>query len=72
MRNFLLDAEPKFNQSSVTLEGVKFRLTKVRNNGCYFSVEEPGKEKDQITLTVQEMKALYLLLSVNDKPPKVQ
>jgi hypothetical protein len=66
MKNFLLDVKPNFNESSVTLEGVKFRLTKVRNNGCYFSVEEPGKEKDQITLTMQEMRALYLLLSVND------
>jgi hypothetical protein len=66
VKTFLLDSKPKCGQSLVVLDGISYSLTKRADNGgdgFVFSVEEPGKEKDQILLTKAEMKALYLLLA---------
>lgn len=58
--------DEKCKQSSVTLEGVKYTLTRrsvIEGDGCVFTVDEPNKEKEQILLTKQEVKALFMLIS---------
>jgi hypothetical protein len=67
MRNFILDANPKFGEVKITIEHTSYELKRVRNNGAILSVFEHGTERDQLTLTTQDMRALYCLLSVKDE-----
>lgn len=66
MKNFLLDAKPNFGEAKVTIEGLDYRLKKVKNNGCLFGVFQDDVEIDETVLTPQACKALYCLLTVKD------
>lgn len=63
MRHFILDEQPNFCEASVTIDGHKFTLVNVQGNGCYFTEYQDDIPADQITLTRQAMKALFLLLT---------
>ena len=63
MKNFILDKKPTMNEAEVTIDGVKYQLRMVRDNGCYLSVYEHDLLRDEIALTRTDMKALFLLLS---------
>ncbi len=67
MRNFLLDENPHFGEAKVTIGITSYKLTRIRENGCFLNVEEHGVERDQLSLTVNDMKALFLLLSTNSE-----
>ena len=67
MSKFLLDAHPKFGEVKVTIDHTTYELRHVNGNGAYLSVSDHGVERDQLSLTTQDMKALYLLLTVKDK-----
>jgi hypothetical protein len=66
MRNFILDVSPNFSESKVTLGDCEYKLKRIQNNGCYFLKSQNGLEPDQTTLTTTDMRALCLLLMVND------
>jgi len=64
MKHFILDVKPDFCESSVCVDGQKFKLKNVKGNGCYFV--EYNKDElaiDEIALTRTALKALYLLLT---------
>jgi hypothetical protein len=67
MRQFILDKTPNFNNAKVTVDNFTYELKRIKNNGCYLSVtNHEGIERDQITLTTSDMRALYCLLTVNE------
>jgi hypothetical protein len=67
MRQFILDKTPKFGEAKVTMDGFSYKLTRINGNGCYLSVTDSnGLERDQITLTTTDMRALFCLLTVNE------
>jgi hypothetical protein len=63
MRHFILDHNPNFSEATVTVDGVKFNLTNVKGNGCYFTEFQDDIPCDQVTLTRTAMKALFFLLT---------
>ena len=63
MKHFILDANPNFSESTVTVSGIKFKLKNVKGNGAYFIEYKDDVPADEIALTKQAMKALYLLLT---------
>jgi len=63
MRNFILDKKPSMNEANVTLDGVRYNLRMVQNNGCYISIFEHDIIRDEIALTKKDMMAIYLLLT---------
>jgi len=63
MRNFILDKKPSINEANVTLDGTRYNLRIVKENGCYISIFEYGIIRDEIALTKKDMKAIYLLLT---------
>lgn len=71
MSNFLLDKCPKFGTTKTYLKDDKgkvttYQLDQEANNVIVFSVFAPNVAVDQITLTPQDLKALYLLTHVQD------
>ena len=70
MKDFILDRCPNFGEVKVTLKDklgkdVEYILHRVKSNGCVLSVFENGTERDQITFTPLDLKALYLLVTIN-------
>ena len=67
MKGFVLDAKPNFGECKVSLkDGIndfEYTLRSVKGNGCYLSVWQNGLEKDCITFTKTDLKALFLLLN---------
>ena len=66
MKKFLLDKIPHFGAGKVTIDKTTYELTMVNDNGCHLTVTEGGMMKDQISLTKNDMKAFYVLLSAKD------
>jgi len=66
MSTFILDKYPKFGGAKVVLDNTSYELKRIQDNGCYLSVSEHGIERDQLTLTTKDMKALFLLLTINE------
>jgi hypothetical protein len=67
MKQFILDHNPKFGGAKVTLDNFTYELKRIKDNGCYLSVtNHDGIERDQLTLTTTDMRALFCLLTVND------
>jgi hypothetical protein len=67
MRNFILDSNPNFGEAKVTIDNFTYELIKVANNGCHLKVwDDKGNERDQLTLTTTDMKAMFLLLTVKE------
>jgi hypothetical protein len=67
MKQFILDQNPKFGSAKVTLDNFTYELKRIKDNGCYLSITNNlGIERDQITLTTTDMRALFCLLTVND------
>jgi hypothetical protein len=71
MKNYLLDKTPNFGETTVVLKDNKgkkhyFKLERVRNNGCIFSETSDGIEGDDVVLTMDACRALYLLLTVKE------
>jgi hypothetical protein len=62
----IFDENSKCNNSKITLNGVKYTLTRMSPDFFQFQVNEPDKVVDAITLTLQELKALFILTSCND------
>ena len=62
----IFDENSKCNQSKVTMGGVKYTLTKLSPDFFQFNADEPGKTTDAVTLTLQELKAIFILTSCND------
>lgn len=57
-------------QSNLCLEGVNYKLKKlkvVEGNGFVFTVDTPNSEPESIHLTTATLKALYLLITENEK-----
>jgi hypothetical protein len=72
MRNFVFDENPKCCGTHVTMidpkgKEVNYRLQRVKGNGCVLSVEENEIVRDEVAFTMQDLKALYLLLTVSDE-----
>ena len=64
MRKFVLEKIPHFSDGNVTIEKHRFELINVDGNGAYFiEYRENGLVLDEISLTKQAMKALFLLLT---------
>jgi hypothetical protein len=65
MKNFLLTTHPNFGETSVTVDGYVYKLCQVKGNGLYLSIsgEKDGIERDMVTFTKSDLKALFLLLS---------
>ena len=64
MRELNLDS--KCNQSSITLGKTRYTLTNqdpIEGDGCFFTVDEPGKSRDQIYFTKDSLRALYGLIT---------
>lgn len=71
MNSFLLDKCPKFGTTKVSLKDDKgkttvYQLDQEANNVIVFSVSAPNVAVDQITLTPQDLRALFLLTHVQD------
>lgn len=71
MRDFIFDAKPKTTEESVSLKNdagkcCDYKLKRVKNNGCVFAMFEGGMERDSVVFTMQDLRALYLLLTVSD------
>ena len=66
MKNFLLDTNPNFGESKVTLGKDTYILTRVQDNGCILKVIENDIERDSTVFTKQDLKALFCLITVND------
>lgn len=62
---FLLDKLPKFGDGKVTMGKTTYELRMVDNGNCgsVLTVWENGIAKDQICLSLTDMKGIYLLLS---------
>ena len=64
MRHFILDQNPNFSEATVTLDGHKYELVYINGNGGYFvEYTKDGLTVDEISLTREAMKALFLLLT---------
>jgi len=64
MSNFLLESNPDFDSCTVKINGDSYRLQQIKGNGCVLTVHKDGIIRDQIELSRQDLKALFLLLSV--------
>lgn len=62
----IFDENSKCTHSKITMNGVKYTLTKLSPAFFQFQAEEPDKVTDAITLTLQELKAIFILTSCND------
>jgi hypothetical protein len=62
----IFDNDSKCNHSKLTLCGTKYTLTRVKQDVFQFQVDEPDKATDAVTLTLQELKALFILTSCNE------
>jgi len=62
----IFDENSTCNNSKINLNGIKYTLTKMSPEFFQFQAEEPGKASDAITLTLQELKAIFILTSCND------
>jgi hypothetical protein len=62
---FLLDKLPKFGDGKVTIGKTSYELRMVQDGNCggILTVWENGLAKDQICLSLMDMKGIYLLLS---------
>lgn len=63
----VFDKDSTCDNSKVTLEGIKYTLQKVPYfpDVFNFQVNEPDKMTDSITLTRQELRALFFLVTCN-------
>jgi hypothetical protein len=59
----IFDKESTCDSSKVTMNNVKYTLTKINPETYHFQVNEPDKAVDAITLTLNELKALFFLTS---------
>ena len=64
MKNFLLDQKPNFGEAKLSLNGIDYKLVRVKGNGCYLQVSQDGVEKDHVIFSQQDLKALFLMLCV--------
>ena len=62
----IFDEKSTCTHSKITMNGVKYTLTKMSPDFFQFQVDEPSKLVDAITLTLQELKAIFILTSCND------
>ena len=64
---FLLDKLPRFGNGTVKIGKTSYELRMVQDNNCggILTVWEDGIAKDQIYLSLTDMKGIYLLLSSN-------
>lgn len=62
MKKFLLDENPNIGETEVEIDGTRYHLEMVKNNGCYFTKYEKGVFIDQITLMRKDLKGLFMLL----------
>ena len=62
MKEFLLDKNPKFDSESLTLAGTTYKLTRMNGNGCNLTITDHNGAEDSLTLTVTDMRALFMLL----------
>lgn len=62
---FLLEKLPKFGNGTVTIGKTSYELRMVSDGNCggVLTVWENGLAKDQICLSLTDMKGIYLLLS---------
>lgn len=60
MKNFLLDSNPSFGESKVTVDDFEYVLKNVNDHAT-------GLERDHIALTRSDLKALFLLLCTEKK-----
>lgn len=66
----IFDEKFKCSTSSLCIEGTRYSLAKANvptGSVFVFTVDEPNKERDQIFLTLEEMKALFLLITSNEE-----
>ena len=63
MKNFILDTNPKFGTAKVTINKDTYTLTRIKNNGCVLKVEENGVDRDSVVFTMQDLRALFLLIT---------
>lgn len=71
MKNFLLDRTPNFGETKVTLKDDHgkdhhYKLERIHGNGCIFSETSGGTTADDVVLTMNACRALYLLLNVKE------
>jgi len=72
MKNFILDSNPNFGEAKCSMKddnGKKtdYRLVSVKGNGLFLSVEENGVQKDCISFSRQDLKAMFMLLCTEKK-----
>ena len=67
MRNFILDTPIKFSEAKVSLGGTDYELRIIKGNGGVFTVKEGGFERDQTSMTTQDMRAMYMLLTTKEE-----
>ena len=65
MKDFLLDKCPNFGEVKVTLGKDTYELRRCKNNGCILSVWEGGFQRDEVVFTMQDLRAFFMLLTVN-------
>jgi hypothetical protein len=65
MKSFLLDKCPNFGEEKVSLDGNQYLLKQIKGNGCHLSVIDiaSGLERDNVSFSKSDLKALFLLLS---------
>jgi hypothetical protein len=72
MKGFIMDACPRFGETSVSLKDDQgnvsdYHLKRMKNNGCILSIDLHGVERDSIVFTMQDLRAIYMLLTVEKK-----
>jgi hypothetical protein len=69
MKAFLLDSNPTFGESKVTVDDFEYVLKNVKGNGCYLTIvgKVDGLERDHIAFTRSDLRALFLLLCTEKK-----
>ena len=59
----IFDEKSTCAHSKITMNGVKYTLTRMSPDFFQFQVDEPDKVTDAITLTLQELKAIFIACS---------
>lgn len=77
MKNFVFDSNPKCCGGDVTLQDangkpVHYKLKRVKNNGCIFSVIQDEIVRDEVVFTMLDLKALFCLLTSKDNGQKTK
>jgi len=71
MKGFILTEHPNFGEERLTLDGFVYELKQIKQNGCYLTVYQMidglEVERDRLSLTKTDMKALFMLLCTERK-----